>query len=133
MFKKGICQGLSTYIPFGGQIEPISTEGDKLLWKNAQKNATKKKISETIKRRIPNLNPCCTKPVWWPSKFDSLETSLHQTNIILIRNIILIKRDIPPNLKVWKYKTALIVHEKADREAKKGQGLGSTKWKGCFW
>ena len=32
----------------------------------------------------------------------------------------------------WKYKTAPITVEKAPKEPKKGQGLGSTKWKGCL-
>ena len=42
VFKSGISQGLNTWIPLGGHIEPISTVGAKLLWKNAQKNAKKK-------------------------------------------------------------------------------------------
>jgi len=45
-------------IPFGGQIDPISTEGDILLWKKAQKKATKKKISDTINKITPYLKPC---------------------------------------------------------------------------
>lgn len=31
------------------------------------------------------------------------------------------------------YKTPPIVHEKAEIDATKGQGLESTKWNGCLW
>jgi len=31
VFKKGISQGLNTFIPLGGHIEPISIVGAKLL------------------------------------------------------------------------------------------------------
>ena len=44
VFNKGTWNGLNTLIPKGGQIDPISTLGDKLLWKNAQKKLTKKKL-----------------------------------------------------------------------------------------
>ena len=133
VFKNGISQGLNTKIPFGGQIEPISTEGLRLLWKNAQKNAKKNKISEMINNKIPYLKPCWTNPVWWPSKVDSRTTSLHQTNIILIKEINPKINTKLPIWKVWKYNTAPFTVIKAEIEAKKGHGLGSTKWYGCFW
>lgn len=44
----------------GGQVIPNSTVGDKLLWKNAQKNETKKNTSETINKIIPHRNPIVT-------------------------------------------------------------------------
>jgi hypothetical protein len=53
VFKNGISQGLKTFIPLGGQIEPMSTVGAKLLWKKAQKKAKKKSISETINSITP--------------------------------------------------------------------------------
>ena len=53
VFKKGISHGLKTWIPLGGHIDPISTVGAKLLWKNAQKNAKKNKTSDTINNRTP--------------------------------------------------------------------------------
>lgn len=53
VLRNGISQGLNTTIPFGGHIEPISTVGAKLLWKNAQKNAKKKSISEIINNKTP--------------------------------------------------------------------------------
>jgi len=33
----------------GGQVDPSSVVGDNLEWKNAQKNDTKNRISDTIK------------------------------------------------------------------------------------
>jgi len=73
--------GLNVIIPFGGQDEPISIDGETLLWKNAQKNAKKNKTSDTINKIIPNRKPCWTTPVWWPSNVDSRTTSRHQTNM----------------------------------------------------
>jgi hypothetical protein len=63
VFNNGTSQGLKGCIPSGGQIEPISTEGAKLAWKNAQKKATKNIISEVINKIIPYLNPVCTTVV----------------------------------------------------------------------
>lgn len=96
VFKKGISHGFKILIPLGGHIEPISTVGAKLLWKKAQKKAKKNSISDTIKKTIPNLKPCWTIPVWWPSKEDSLTTSRHHTNIESKRKIRLIQnKDLP--------------------------------------
>ena len=44
----------------GGQVDPSSIVGDKLEWKNAQKNDTKNKTSETINRIIAHRNPFVT-------------------------------------------------------------------------
>jgi hypothetical protein len=41
----------------GGHIEPISTAGDKLEWKKAQKKAKKNITSERMKRIIPERKP----------------------------------------------------------------------------
>jgi len=57
---------LNTLIPKGGQVAPISTFGDNLLWKKAQKNLTKKKTSEIIKRAIPHRKPNSTMDVCIP-------------------------------------------------------------------
>jgi len=46
--------GLNGWIPVGGQVDPSSIVGDSLEWKNAQKNDTKNKTSETINRIIPH-------------------------------------------------------------------------------
>ena len=41
-------------------MDPSSLVGDSLVWKNAQKNDTKNKISETINRIIPHCGPFVT-------------------------------------------------------------------------
>jgi len=60
VFSSGTCRGLNGWIPVGGQVDPISIVGDSLLWKNAQKNDTKKRISETINRIMPHRRPFVT-------------------------------------------------------------------------
>jgi hypothetical protein len=44
----------------GGQVDPNSIVGDKLLWKKAQKNEIKKNTSETINKIIPQRSPLVT-------------------------------------------------------------------------
>lgn len=39
VFSNGTPQGSKGFILIGGQTEPISTVGDKLEWKNAQKKS----------------------------------------------------------------------------------------------
>jgi len=41
VFKNGTSQGLKGWIPFGGQIEPISTVGAKAEWKKSSEKAKK--------------------------------------------------------------------------------------------
>lgn len=43
VFNKGIRNGLNGVIPLGGQIPPISIEGESDLWKKAQKKRNKEK------------------------------------------------------------------------------------------
>jgi hypothetical protein len=74
-------QGSNVIIPLGGQLNPISEEGDKLPWKNAQKNEKKNIISEIINRHMPSLIPVCTLIVWNPSKVDSSIMSKNHLNI----------------------------------------------------
>ena len=57
VFNKGTWNGLNTWIPNGGHSLPTSMLGDKLLWKNAQKNLKKKKTSDTINKAIPHRKP----------------------------------------------------------------------------
>ena len=66
VFKRGTENGFKGLIPIGGQATPISTEGDKLLWKKAQKKDTKNKTSETINNKNPSFNPNTVAFVWWP-------------------------------------------------------------------
>jgi len=82
VFNKGIPKGFKAWTPLGGHITPISTEGDKLLWKNAQKKEKKNKISETIKSINPIFNPLIVAIVWKPIKVLSLTTSFNHKNII---------------------------------------------------
>gem|GEM_PF-6889734 len=43
----------SNRIPSGGQIPPTITDGDKLAWKNAQKNGKNNMASEAKNNNIP--------------------------------------------------------------------------------
>ena len=56
-----LSQALSTSIPCGGQIDPISGTGASAAQKKAQKKARKNITSETIKRIIPKRKPNWTK------------------------------------------------------------------------
>lgn len=60
VFSSGTLNGFKGVIPVGGQQHPNSGVGDKLLWKNAQKNAKKKSTSEVINRIIPHRKPFVT-------------------------------------------------------------------------
>jgi hypothetical protein len=60
VFSKGTLNGFNGLIPAGGQQHPNSGVGDRLLWKNAQKNAKKNKTSEVINRIIPQRSPFVT-------------------------------------------------------------------------
>ena len=133
VFKRGICQGFKTFNPLGGHIEPISIEGDKLLWKKAQKKAKKNKISDTINKIVPKRRPIWTIPVWWPSYVASRTRSRHHKNMVeKSKRKPLIKIKLAP-LYACIYITNPITQQKTAREAKKGQGLGSTRWNGCLW
>lgn len=57
VLRRGISNGLKGMIPKGGQICPISIEGDKDEWKNAQKKEKKNKISDEINKIIPRRIP----------------------------------------------------------------------------
>jgi hypothetical protein len=60
VFNNGTCRGLYGWIPAGGQVDPSSIVGDSLEWKNAQKNDTKNKTSDTINKIIPHRSPVVT-------------------------------------------------------------------------
>ena len=51
--RSSTCIGLNGCFPVGGQVDRSSIVGDNLVWKNAQKNDTKNKVSETINMIIP--------------------------------------------------------------------------------
>ena len=52
VFKRGIWKGSRERIEKGGQVEPISFEGVKLLWKKAQNHPKKNIISLKINKII---------------------------------------------------------------------------------
>ena len=64
MFKRGTEKGMRGSIPKGGSITPISTEGDKLLWKKACKKEKESGTSEIINNKNPILTP------WQQSLYD---------------------------------------------------------------
>lgn len=66
VFKRGIWKGLNGEIPLGGQSMPISTVGDNLEWKKAQKKEKKNKTSEIINKIIPHRKPVTTVEVCKP-------------------------------------------------------------------
>jgi hypothetical protein len=66
VFKRGTLNGLKGETPVGGQNRPISILGDKLLWKNAQKNEKKNNTSDVMNRIIPHFRPLITRPVCKP-------------------------------------------------------------------
>ena len=80
VFNRGTEKGFNGSIPKGGQQTPISTAGDKLLWKNAQKNDTKNSTSDTINNKNPIFKPLTVALVWKPWYVDSLTTSLNHKN-----------------------------------------------------
>lgn len=77
VFRRGTEKGLIGVIPAGGQVEPSSGVGARLLWKKAQKKAKKKSTSEVINRIIPHRIPFLTGVVWKPWKVASRITSRH--------------------------------------------------------
>jgi len=60
VLRRGTENGFSGLIPVGGQEQPNSGVGARLLWKNAQKKAKKNIISEVINRIIPQRSPLVT-------------------------------------------------------------------------
>lgn len=101
VLSKGIWNGLKGIIPIGGQIAPISILGDSLLWKKAQKKDTKKKISETINKIIPQRKPLETKIVCLPWKVPSREISRHHWYID--KSVIIYPKINKFELKLWNH------------------------------
>jgi hypothetical protein len=58
-------------------VDPSSIVGDRLEWKNAQKNDTKNRTSNTINKIIPHRSPVVTTFVCSPWYVPSRVTSRH--------------------------------------------------------
>ena len=127
----GILIGLNGLIPTGGHCIPISTEGDKLLWKNAQKNDEKNNTSDVINKIIPHFIPLITFLVWSPWNVDSRTTSRHHWN--MVNKVIVVPVIISHNSLKWNHNNIpdAIVISPIDPES--GHGLLSTKWNGWFF
>jgi len=91
VFNSGILIGLKELIAIGGQCCPNSMFGEILLWKNPQKNDTKKNTSDVINKTIPVFNPFITIKECTPCKEASRCTSRHQEYAIIIKNSVVIK------------------------------------------
>lgn len=128
MFNKGTLNGFRGLIPDGGQVQPISGVGARLLWKKAQKNARKNITSEVIKRIIPHRNPVVTDEVWCPMNVPSRTTSRHHWIIeITIRIAAKAKHRVP---WLWNHLAKPIAKVNAPKDEVRGQGLYSTRWNG---
>lgn len=66
VLRSGTLNGFRGVMPVGGQAQPNSGAGDKLLWKKAQKNAKKNRTSDVMNRIIPHRRPLVTYVVWCP-------------------------------------------------------------------
>jgi hypothetical protein len=113
--------------PNGGQIPPISIEGDKAEWKKPQKTEKKAKASETIKRSTPIEIPLLTLLVWSPKKVLSVTISLNQKPI---PSIVIVKPRVItllPWLNPCIHKTAPIAKFSKEKLTKIGQGDFVTK------
>jgi len=117
---------LKIKIPIGGHIIPNSIVGERLLWKKAQKNLIKKKISEIMNKIIPHRRPKITGVVCNPWKAPSREISRHHWYIV---NIVI---KFPNTNRLisylWNHFNNPKTIEKAPIAPVKGQGLKSTKW-----
>lgn len=83
VFSNGTLNGLIGVIPVGGQVQPNSGVGARLLWKKAQKNERKKQTSERINRIIPNRRHFSRFWVWRPISAPSRVISRHHWNITI--------------------------------------------------
>jgi len=128
VFSKGILIGLKEVITVGGQFCPSSMVGEILLWKKAQKKETKNRISEVINRIIPVLRPFMTCLGCSPCSEASRWTSRHQVYLMMMVRISATKgRDfVVLFIKIRAEDTKA----RAPFEARMGQGLMVTKWKG---
>jgi hypothetical protein len=60
VFKRGNSKGFTESIPLGGHCAPISTGGERALWKKAQNILRKNNASLTMNKVTPIFKPLCT-------------------------------------------------------------------------
>ena len=130
VFNKGTLQGLKVKIPTGGHLDPNSTFGANLEWKNAQKNDKKKNTSDVINKIIPHRNPDTTTWVCDPWNAPSRDTSRHQVNAVTVSNTNL--KSIKLISLTWNHLDNPVVRPIAKIDARIGQGDSSQRWKGCI-
>ena len=133
VFSKGNSKGFTESIPLGGHWAPISTGGDRALWKKAQKILRKNNASLTINKATPIFKPLCTAKVWLPRYVPSDMMSLNHNDIEDTNKnraeISIICAEGNPCI----VKTPEQVRVKREKQVNIGQGEGETKWKGCAW
>lgn len=130
VFNRGIWKGLKGLTPWGGQRDPNSMAGDKLLWKKAQKKDKKKSTSDVINKIMPHRSPTPTFQVCNPWYVPSRLTSRHHWYII--RLVEITPRIIRFILNVWNHFASPDTSVITLKALKIGQGLLSTRWKGWF-
>lgn len=133
VLRRGNSKGLTESIPLGGHWAPISTGGDKALWKKAQNILKKNNASLTMNKATPIFRPLCTAKVWFPKYVPSDIMSLNQNDIENIReskaNVSIIFTKGNPCI----VSTPVQVRVNKEIEVKIGQGEGETKWNGWAW
>ena len=131
MFSKGTWNALKGSTPIGGHNLPTSTAGANLLWKYAQKKDTKKKISDTINKAIPQRRPNSTIDEWRPCRQPSRLISRHHWNIIKTNKK---KLTYPKKyLFKWNIKSKPDTKKIPLKALRIDQGDSFTKWNGWFF
>lgn len=126
VFNSGTFNGLNGLIAFGGHSCPSSIVGEILLWKNAQKNATKNKISDVINSSMPSCSPLFTFFVWFPCLIASFEMSIH--HMIAVSIVAIVASCSVILILVYIQIIVELVTRNAQIDAISGHGLFSTIW-----
>lgn len=129
VFRSGTEKASMGCTPGGGQAQPISGVGARLLWKNAQKNAKKNITSDAMNSSMPKRRPDLTCEVCIPITVASRVTSRHHWYMEAMVRITPIVSGITQ--EKWKDTTRPKARLKAPIEDTRGHGLISTRWNGC--
>lgn len=121
VFNRGILKGSKISIPVGGHFNPNSIVGDRLEWKNLQKNEVKNSTSDVINKIIPHFMPVITWLVWNPWKVLSRVISRHQVNMVSKITIMPISINIKDFR--WNILVAPVNNIRTPIALVKGQGL----------